>query len=155
MQCPHCDRTLSFGERQVRRCSGCEQQFAFDPQSHPLGLNDLRFNRAIKGISCNGTLFYTVSQLQYHLHRKKIAEQQLAADLTTSSFICAHQVMEPDQFIRDVIECWCAVYGMPQCLITDLVSDSDRSLRSIATPSDDRPPVPFQAVLACPQREIL
>ena len=72
MQCPHCKANVTRKERSGNVCSKCYQEFAFEPKQHPLGLNDLRFQRTVAKISENDKLYFTSSQLQFALSRKRL-----------------------------------------------------------------------------------
>lgn len=76
MKCPHCNADLLYRERGNRRCSKCQQEFAFEPKSHPLRLRDRRLVNVATKLSQNGTLQYTESQLYYTLIYKVIFFQQ-------------------------------------------------------------------------------
>lgn len=89
MQCPHCKTNLKYRERSGSVCSSCKREFAFEPKTHSLRLNDVRFRKVVEKLSDNGKLFYTPDQLAYFLARKKLPVKTPPWVLLIVGFIAA------------------------------------------------------------------
>lgn len=75
MKCVQCgtDNNLNDRTSHSGRCKQCNHRFVFEPsaESNPrLKFTDVFFQKAIQDISNNGTLHFTLKQLQYLLDRR-------------------------------------------------------------------------------------
>jgi DNA-directed RNA polymerase subunit RPC12/RpoP len=72
MKCIHCGSDSKLKDRQANngRCSQCKHRFAFEPTTDPRKVSDGLFERCIKDVSGEGTLFFTEKQLWYELNRR-------------------------------------------------------------------------------------
>lgn len=65
MICPHCGVDVNYRERPDSTCSQCNREFALDPKTAPLGLNDLRVLRLAEKLRTDENLRFTYEQLRY------------------------------------------------------------------------------------------
>jgi hypothetical protein len=72
MICPHCSASIKYKERSGETCSKCNKKFAFEPKTHSLQLTDTRFLKVIGKLSSDQKFYFTKSQLQFALSRKKL-----------------------------------------------------------------------------------
>ncbi|MER5312814.1 hypothetical protein ABT034_34155 [Streptomyces sp. NPDC002773] len=78
MICPHCEHDLLRRERTGNRCSRCSKQYALDPKTNPLRLNDLRVRRITAALTDEGRIGIVPDQLWYALSRKRIKDSTFA-----------------------------------------------------------------------------
>lgn len=74
MKCPNCFAEIKYRERSNNQCTKCFGTFVFEPKTHPLGLTDTYFSKTVDKLSANGTIFFTLEQLQFALNRKKFRQ---------------------------------------------------------------------------------
>src|SRR5687767_5572136 len=72
MRCIHCSADSKYKDRKANGglCSGCGHRFAFEPQTNPLRLTDMRFQHAINEVSGAGALHFNERQLFYEFNRR-------------------------------------------------------------------------------------
>lgn len=73
MKCIHCDSDTNYKDRVANggQCAACRHRFAFEPKTDPLGVSDGLFQRVLKDVSADNTVFFTERQLWYELNRRK------------------------------------------------------------------------------------
>ncbi|MEV7525142.1 hypothetical protein [Streptomyces sp. NPDC091371] len=76
MICPHCERNLLRKERPGNVCRHCQREYALDPKTNQLGLNDLRVRRIATGLTDDGRIRIAPDQLWYALSRKPIRDRK-------------------------------------------------------------------------------
>ena len=71
MKCIYCDSDTKYQTRQSngRRCGACGHAFAYEPKSDPLSIADKRFQRILRNVSGDDTLFFTERELWYEFSR--------------------------------------------------------------------------------------
>lgn len=76
MKCIHCGSDSKYKDRSSNglRCSSCLHPFAFEPKTDPLSVSDGLFQRVVKDVSADNTLFFTEHQLWYELNRRVISK---------------------------------------------------------------------------------
>ncbi|MFE9132753.1 hypothetical protein [Streptomyces sp. NPDC007355] len=79
MICPHCEHNLLRRERPGNRCSRCGRQYALDPKTNPLRLNDLRVRRVTAALTEEGRIGIVPDQLWYALSRKRLRDGEFAS----------------------------------------------------------------------------
>src|SRR5688500_9744041 len=74
MRCIHCGSDTKYKDRRtINRCSACQHPFAFEPKTQMVGgvgIADGLFERVIKDVSGDGTVFFTEKQLWYEFNRR-------------------------------------------------------------------------------------
>jgi hypothetical protein len=72
MKCIHCGSDTKLKDRTTngRRCAQCLHPFAFEPSTDTNKVSDGLFQRCIKDLSADDTLFFTEKQLYYELNRR-------------------------------------------------------------------------------------
>src|ERR1044071_4506743 len=75
MKCIHCGSDTKYPDRYRNggKCAACQHPFAFEPKRYivfGVGLTDGLFERVIKDVSGDGTLFFTEKQLWYEFNRR-------------------------------------------------------------------------------------
>ncbi|MFI9117076.1 hypothetical protein [Streptomyces venezuelae] len=76
MICPHCEQNLLRKQRTGNRCSFCKRDYALDPKTNPLGLNDLRVRRVTAALTDGGRIRIVPEQLWYALSRKRLRDSE-------------------------------------------------------------------------------
>jgi hypothetical protein len=76
VDCPHCRQRILRKQRIGRTCSLCRRRFAFDPQTNPLKLHDLRVLRLAAALSDGGRYRYTPTQLAWRAGRRARLRRQ-------------------------------------------------------------------------------
>lgn len=71
MKCIHCDSDTNYKTRQSNhnRCGACGHAFAFEPRTNSLSMADKRFQKIVKDVSADNTLFFTERALWYEFNR--------------------------------------------------------------------------------------
>ncbi len=77
MKCIHCGSDTKYKERQANgnRCIACKHPFAFEPKNDTRPVADGLFERVIKDVSGDDTLFFTEQQLWYEFNRRLLHKQ--------------------------------------------------------------------------------
>lgn len=72
MKCIYCSSDTKYSDRQSNggKCQSCKHPFAFEPKPDPLTITDPLFQRLIKDVSGDNTVFFTERQLWYELNRR-------------------------------------------------------------------------------------
>lgn len=72
MKCIHCDSDTTYKVRSANggRCGACRHAFAFEPKSNELGVTDGLFQRVVKDVSGDGSVFFTERQLWYEFNSR-------------------------------------------------------------------------------------
>ncbi|WP_328946640.1 hypothetical protein OG259_39435 [Streptomyces sp. NBC_00250] len=89
MICPHCEYNLLRKERVGERCSRCQRDYAVDPKTNPLGLNDLRVRRITATLTDEGRIQIVPDQLWYALSRKRLRDNEFGQGCMTFVFTVA------------------------------------------------------------------
>jgi hypothetical protein len=71
MKCIYCDSDTNYKTRQSNgsRCGSCGHAFAFEPRTNPLSMADMRFQKIVRDVSGDNTLFFTEKELWYEFNR--------------------------------------------------------------------------------------
>lgn len=72
MKCIYCGSDTKYPDRQKNggRCAACQHPFAFEPKPDPLSVSDGLFQRVLKDVSAENTVFFTERQLWYEFNRR-------------------------------------------------------------------------------------
>ncbi len=74
MKCIHCGEDSNFKDRSAKQaCPKCGRKLAFEPTTDPLKVTDVFFDKAIKLVSSDKTLYFTERQLWYEFARRLAA----------------------------------------------------------------------------------
>lgn len=77
MKCIYCSTDTTYPVRRGNggQCRSCRHPFAFEPKTDPLGVADGLFQRAIKDVSGDNSLFFTEGQLWYEFNRRLLRKK--------------------------------------------------------------------------------
>lgn len=72
MKCKHCGHVTNYKVRKENggQCESCKHQFAFEPKDNEYTIGDPLFDRALRNVSSENTIFFTPRQLWYEVERR-------------------------------------------------------------------------------------
>lgn len=104
MKCIHCGSDTKYKDRTSNggRCASCRHPFAFEPKTDTLGVADGMFDRAIKDVSADHTLFFTEHQLYYELNRRLLARKKFGCGSSAVIFLAAGGAAAAARYLEEV-----------------------------------------------------
>lgn len=89
MKCIHCDSDTNYRDRTANggRCAACHHAFAFEPKTDPNRVADGFFQRCIKDVSADDTLYFTEHQLYYEFNRRLLARKTFGCGAASIAFL--------------------------------------------------------------------
>ena len=72
MKCIYCSANTTYSTRRANKgqCGSCHHPFAFEPKTDAFQVTDGLFQRCIKDVSGDGSVFFTERQLWYEFNRR-------------------------------------------------------------------------------------